>query len=232
MSGIMTRVLAVEDETSIQELLKITLATAGFDIEVAGSAEEALWSINHELPEVVLIDWMLPGISGLQLARQLRADARTATLPLIMLTARGDEKDRVAGLESGADDYITKPFSPRELVARIRALLRRRAPQHGGDVIAVSGIRLDPVAISVTVDGAECPLRPTEFKLLRLLLSQPGRVFNRGQLLDLVWGDHRFVEERTVDVSIRRLRVAIGDRGDDLIETVRGVGYRFSGKSG
>lgn len=232
MSGIMTRILAVEDEASIRELLKITLATAGFDIEVAGSAEEALRSINCQLPEAVLIDWMLPGISGLQLARQLRADPRTAALPLIMLTARGDEKDRVAGLETGADDYVTKPFSPRELVARIRALLRRRAPQHGGNVLAVSGVRLDPAGVSVTVDGAECPLRPTEFKLLRLLLSQPGRVFNRGQLLDLVWGDHRFVEERTVDVSIRRLRVAIGSRGEDLVETVRGVGYRFSGKNG
>jgi len=232
MSGIMTRVLAVEDETSIQELLKITLATAGFDIEVAGSAEEALRSINCQLPEAVLIDWMLPGMSGLQLARQLRADPRTAALPLIMLTARGDEKDRVAGLETGADDYVTKPFSPRELVARIRAVLRRRTPQHGGDVLAASGVRLDPAGVSVTVDGAECPLRPAEFKLLRLLLSQPGRVFDRGQLLDLVWGDHRFVEERTVDVSIRRLRVAIGNRGDDLIETVRGVGYRFSGKNG
>jgi len=232
MSGIMTRVLAVEDEAAIQELLKITLATAGFDVEVAGSAEEALRSIKLALPEVVLIDWMLPGMSGLQLARQLRADQRTAALPLIMLTARGGEADRVAGLETGADDYVTKPFSPRELVARIRALLRRRAPQHGGDIVAVSGVRLDPAVISVTVDGAECPLRPTEFKLLRLLLSQPGRVFNRGQLLDLVWGDHRFVEERTVDVSIRRLRVALGIRGDDLIETVRGAGYRFSGKNG
>ncbi len=232
MSGIMTRVLAVEDEAAIQELLKITLATAGFDVEVAGSAEEALRSIKLALPDVVLIDWMLPGMSGLQLARQLRADQRTAELPLIMLTARGGEADRVAGLETGADDYVTKPFSPRELVARIRAVLRRRAPQHAGDVVALSGIRLDPATVSVTVDGAECPLRPTEFKLLRLLLSQPGRVFNRGQLLDLVWGDHRYVEERTVDVSIRRLRVALGIRGDDLIETVRGAGYRFSGKNG
>jgi len=232
MSGIMTRVLAVEDEAAIQELLKITLATAGFDVEVAGSGEAALRSIKLALPEVVLIDWMLPGMSGLQLARQLRADQRTAALPLIMLTARGGEADRVAGLEIGADDYVTKPFSPRELVARIRAVLRRRAPQHAGDVVALSGIRLDPSAVSVTVDGTECPLRPTEFKLLRLLLSQPGRVFNRGQLLDLVWGDHRYVEERTVDVSIRRLRVALGIRGDDLIETVRGTGYRFSGKNG
>jgi two-component system phosphate regulon response regulator PhoB len=231
MSGVMTRVLAVEDETAIQELLKMILATAGFDVEVVGSAEEALQSIHLTLPDVVLIDWMLPGMSGMQLARQLRGETRSATLPLIMLTARGDETDRVAGLETGADDYITKPFSPRELVARIRAVLRRRAPQHSGDIIAVAGVRLDPALVAVTVDGATCQLNPTEFKLLRLLLSQPGRVFNRAQLLDLVWGDHRYVEERTVDVSIRRLRVAIGNRGDDLIETVRGVGYRFTGNS-
>ena len=227
MSGIMTRVLVVEDEAAIQELLTVALANAGFDVEVAGSAEEALRSLNQALPEAVLIDWMLPGISGLQLARQLRGGQRTAELPLIMLTARGDEGDRVAGLDTGADDYVTKPFSPRELVARIRAVLRRRMPQHAGNVIELSGVRLDPSALSVTVDGAECQLNPTEYKLLRLLLSQPGRVFNRGQLLDLVWGDHRYVEERTVDVSIRRLRVAMGPRGGDLIETVRGVGYRF-----
>jgi len=227
MSGIMTRVLVVEDEAAIQELLTVALANAGFDVEVAGSAEEALRSLNQALPEAVLIDWMLPGISGMQLARQLRGGQRTAELPLIMLTARGDEGDRVAGLDTGADDYVTKPFSPRELVARIRAVLRRRMPQHAGSVIELSGVRLDPSALSVTVDGAECQLNPTEYKLLRLLLSQPGRVFNRGQLLDLVWGDHRYVEERTVDVSIRRLRVAMGPRGGDLIETVRGVGYRF-----
>lgn len=223
----MARVLAVEDEAALQELLKITLATAGFDIEVVGSAEDALRSIKLALPEVVLIDWMLPGISGLQLARQLRADQRTAALPLIMLTARGDEKDRVAGLETGADDYVTKPFSPRELVARIRAVLRRRMPQHAGDIVTASGIRLDPATLSVTIAGREHPINPTEFKLLRLLLSHPGRVFNRNQLLDLVWGDHRYVEERTVDVSIRRLRVALGPLDDDVIETVRGVGYRF-----
>lgn len=232
MSGIMTRVLAVEDEAAIQELLTIVLATAGFDVEVAGSAEQALQSIRQALPEAVLIDWMLPGMSGLQLARLLRRESRTATLPIIMLTARGDETDRVAGLETGADDYVIKPFSPRELVARIRAVLRRRAPQHAGDIIAVAGVRLDPSVVAVTVDGVECILNPTEFKLLRLLLSQPGRVFNRSQLLDLVWGDHREVEERTVDVSIRRLRVAIGARGDELIETVRGVGYRFAGSQG
>jgi two-component system phosphate regulon response regulator PhoB len=228
----MTRVLAVEDESAIQELLRMILATAGFDVDVVGSAEDALQSIRMTLPDAVLIDWMLPGMTGMQLARQLRDDPRSATLPLIMLTARGDESDRVAGLETGADDYITKPFSPRELVARIRAVLRRRAPQHAGDVVAVAGVRLDPALVSVTVDDVPCQLNPTEFKLLRLLLSQPGRVFNRGQLLDLVWGDHRYVEERTVDVAVRRLRVALGGRGDDLIETVRGIGYRFSGNCG
>jgi two-component system phosphate regulon response regulator PhoB len=232
MSGMMTRVLVVEDEVAIQELLTVVLATGGFDIEVAGSAEEALQSINKALPEAVLIDWMLPGMSGQQLARHLRGEQRTAELPLIMLTARGNENDRVAGLETGADDYVTKPFSPRELVARIRAVLRRRMPQHAGDIVLVSGVRLDPTTLSVTTDGDECQINPTEFKLLRLLLSQPGRVFNRHQLLDLVWGDHRYVEERTVDVSIRRLRVALGPRGDDLIETVRGVGYRFVRKDG
>jgi two-component system phosphate regulon response regulator PhoB len=175
---------------------------------------------------------MLPGMSGLQLAQQMRSIKRTSELPLIMLTARGNESDRVAGLETGADDYITKPFSPRELVARVRAVLRRRMPQHAGDIVAVSGVCLDPATLSVTIDGEERQINPTEFKLLRLLLSQPGRVFNRGQLLDLVWGDHRYVEERTVDVSIRRLRVALRPSGDELIETVRGVGYRFVRKDG
>jgi two-component system phosphate regulon response regulator PhoB len=234
MSGVIPRVLVVEDEPAIQELLRLTLAPAGFEVEVAASGEMAVEALQRTLPEVILIDWMLPGMSGLQLARQLRSGVRTRVLPLIMLTARGDEGDRVAGLETGADDYITKPFSPRELVARVRAVLRRRAPQHSGEVIEMGGVKLDPGAVSVTVAGDPCSLGPTEFKLLRLLMSHPGRVFNRGQLLDLVWGDHRFVEERTVDVSIRRLRAALdaaGANGESLIETVRGVGYRCSGKA-
>jgi two-component system phosphate regulon response regulator PhoB len=230
MSGVKPRVLAVEDEAAIGELLSITLASARFEVALVANAEGALKAIDAALPEVVLIDWMLPGMSGLQLARRLRGDPRTAKLPLIMLTARGSESDRVAGLESGADDYITKPFSPRELVARIRAVLRRRAPEHAGEVIEVSGLRLDSVTVTLSVDGVECPLKPIEFKLLRLLMSQPGRVFSRSQLLDSVWGDHRDVEERTVDVSVRRLRVAIGVRGEKLVETVRGVGYRFTAK--
>jgi two-component system phosphate regulon response regulator PhoB len=232
MSGVIPRILVVEDEPAIQELLRLTLAPAGYEVEVAGSAEDGLNAVRRALPEAALIDWMLPGMSGLQMARQLRGDQRTRMLPIIMLTARGDESDRVSGLETGADDYITKPFSPRELVARLRAVLRRRAPQHSGDVIEIDGIRLDPAAVAVTVDGDTCALGPTEFKLLRLLMSHPARVFNRGQLLDLVWGDHRFVEERTVDVSIRRLRAAIGPKGETLIETVRGVGYRCAVKTG
>lgn len=230
MSGVMPHVLAVEDETAIGELLSISLTAAGFAVEVATTAEDALKSINAVLPEVVLIDWMLPGMSGLQLARRLRGDQRTACLPLIMLTARGGESDRVAGLESGADDYIAKPFSPRELVARIRAVLRRRSPQHAGDAIEVAGVRLDPTLVKVSINGIDCPLKPAEFKLLRLLMSQPDRVFSRSQLLDLVWGDHREVEERTVDVSVRRLRIALGELGEELVETVRGVGYRFTVK--
>lgn len=229
MSNVIPRILAVEDESAIQELLKTVLAAAGFDLDVVGSAEEALERISRVLPDLVLIDWMLPGMSGTQLSRNLRHDSRTCTLPLILLTARGAEEDLVAGLEAGADDYVPKPFSPRELVARIRAVLRRRAPQHAGEIIEFMGVKIDPGAVSVSVDGTECSLNPTEFKLLRQLMTAPGRVFTRGQLLDLVWGDHRYVEDRTVDVSIRRLRVALGPRGERLILTIRGLGYRFAG---
>lgn len=231
MSNVIPRILAVEDEPAIQELLKTFLATAGFDLNVVGSAEKALEKVKQELPELILIDWMLPGMSGIQLIRQLRADSRASVLPIILLTARGAEEDRVAGLEAGADDYVPKPFSPRELVARIRAVLRRRAPQYSGDVIECKGVRLDPASVSVMIDGVDCSLNPTEFKLLRQLISAPGRVFTRSQLLDLVWGDHRYVEDRTVDVSIRRLRVALGTRGEDLILTIRGLGYRFAGNN-
>jgi len=228
MSGILPRVLAVEDEDAIRELLEITLEAAGFKVDGAADAEDALRLLRAELPDAVLIDWMLPGMSGFALAQKLRGEARTRGLPIIMLTARGEEADRVAGLEAGADDYITKPFSPRELVARVRAVLRRRAPEHAGDVLESAGVRLDPNSVAVSVDGEPKSLGPTEFKLLRLFLAQPGRAFSRGQLLDQVWGDHRFVEERTVDVFIRRLRVALGARGEDLVQTVRGVGYRFA----
>lgn len=230
MSKIGPLVLVVEDEAAIGEMLGVVLAPAGFSVEVVTTAEKAVESINAKLPEVVLIDWMLPGMSGVQLAKRLRQEKRTAGLPLIMLTARGAESDRVTGLESGVDDYIAKPFSPRELIARIRALLRRRMPEHAGNVLNFAGVKLDPAAVSVTIDGRACELKAMEFKLIKMLMSQPGRVFSRGQLLDLVWGDHKDVEERTVDVSIRRLRAALGPRGESLIETVRGMGYRFTGQ--
>ena len=218
-------VLVVEDDPAIQELVRFTLTDAGFVVTVAVNAEEALQRIYAVLPDVAILDWMLPGVSGLTLARQLRAEARTRPLPIIMLTARAAEADRVAGLEEGADDYLTKPFSPRELVARIRALLRRRAPDRADEVLEVGRLRLDPFSHSVSLDGDTLDMGPTEFKLLRYLMTQPDRVFSRAQLLDKVWGDHVFIEERTIDVHVRRLRLALGRDGEALLETVRGVGY-------
>ncbi len=220
-------VVVVEDDLAIQEVLRYTLVQAGFDVRIAGSGEEALNMVRTVLPDVLLVDLMLPGMSGTTLARQIRQDSRTRDLPLIMVTARADESDRVQGLDIGADDYITKPFSPRELVARIRAVLRRRAPEHAGDALDVAGLRLDPTAHSVSYLGRAIDLGPTEFKLLNFLLSHPGRVFSRQQLLNAVWGDHRFIEERTVDVYVRRLRAGLGEGAEDLIETIRGVGYKL-----
>jgi two-component system phosphate regulon response regulator PhoB len=219
-------VLVVEDEPAILELVCVNLAHAGYETLRAASAEDAIRILGEVLPEVVLLDWMLPGQSGLALARRLRGDARTRELPIIFLTARADEPDKVAGLEAGADDYITKPFSTKELVARIRAVLRRRKPQHGEEPVEVGGLRLDPVAHRVTGRGEPLALGPTEFRLLHYLLTHPNRVYSRVQLLDEVWGDHVFIEERTVDVHIRRLRQALTPSGHDaLIETVRGSGY-------
>ena len=220
-------IVVVEDDLSIQEVLRYTLVQAGFHVQIAASAEEGLGMIRSVLPDVLLVDLMLPGMSGTTFARQVRQDARTRELPLIMVTARADESDRVQGLEIGADDYVIKPFSPRELVARIRAVLRRRAPQHAGDAVEVGGLRLDPAAHSVAYLGRPIELGPTEFKLLNFLLSHPDRVFSRQQLLNAVWGDHRFIEERTVDVYVRRLRAGLGEGAEDLIETIRGVGYKL-----
>lgn len=219
-------VLIVEDEPAILELIAINLQHAGFDTLRAKSAEEANRFLGDVLPDLVLLDWMLPGQSGLALARRLRGDARTKEMPLIFLTARADETDKLAGLESGADDYVTKPFSTKELVARIRAVLRRRKPQHGDEPVNVAGLMLDPAAHRVTGNGLPLALGPTEFRLLHYLLTHPNRVYSRAQLLDEVWGDHVFIEERTVDVHIRRLRQALSPSGHDaLIETVRGSGY-------
>jgi two-component system phosphate regulon response regulator PhoB len=219
-------VLIVEDEQPILELIAVNLEHAGQIPWRAQTVEEAETLINKALPDVVLLDWMLPGESGVSFARRLRADRRTRAIPIIMLTARAEERDKIAGLESGADDYVTKPFSPKELIARIKAVLRRRAPELTDDAVEISGLRLDPVAHRVTGGGRKIELGPTEFRLLHFFMTHPDRIYSRTQLLDEVWGDHVFIEERTVDVHIRRLRQALSDSGhDSVIETVRGSGY-------
>ena len=222
-------ILVVEDEPAIQELIAVNLSFAGHKVLRAFDVAQAETLIRAELPDLILLDWMLPGASGLTLARKLRSDERTRLVPVIMLTAKGAEQDKVDGLEAGADDYITKPFSPKELMARIKAVLRRRAPQLTDDLIEVEGLKLDPTSHRLTGNGQQLAIGPTEFRLLHFFMTHPERVFSRGQLLDQVWGDHVFVEERTVDVHIRRLRKALEPSKHDLhIETVRGSGYRFT----
>jgi len=222
-------VLVVEDEPAIQELIAFNLKQAGHVALVAPSAEMADRMIRETMPDLILLDWMLPGMSGIEFARKLKADAFTKGIPVIMLTARGEEQDKVKGLETGADDYVTKPFSPRELSARIKAVLRRRAPQMTDDRVEVSGLALDPMTHRVTGNGATVDLGPTEFRLLHFLMTHPERVHSRTQLLDSVWGNQVYVEERTVDVHIRRLRLALEPTEHDrLVQTVRGAGYRLS----
>ena len=222
-------ILVVEDEPAIMELLRVNLVDAGYDVRTVADAEAAQREITRAIPSLVLLDWMLPGKSGLAFARELRSDTRTRLLPIIMVTARTDEADKVAGLEAWVDDYVTKPFSPRELKARIKSVLRRRAPETAQDPLVAGVLTLDPVTHRVTSDGATVPLGPTEFRLLRFLLARPERVHSRAQLLDQVWGNDAYIEERTVDVHIRRLRQALEPVGQDaLIETVRGSGYRLA----
>ncbi len=225
----MATILIVEDEPDIQELIAYNVEKAGHEALRAASAEQALEVVREALPHLILIDWMLPGMSGIELARRLRRDRRTEGIPLIMVTARGAEQDKLAALETGADDYMTKPFSPAELNARIKAVLRRRAPQVTDDSVEVEGLRLDPVSHRVMASDTVLVLGPTEFRLLHFFMTHPDRVYSRTQLLDNVWGDHVFVEERTVDVHIRRLRKALETSAHDrLIQTVRSAGYRFS----
>ena len=222
-------ILLVEDEPAIQELIAANLTRAGHHVLRAGDAETGQRIVRDALPDLILLDWMLPGMSGVEFAKRLRSEERTRSIPLIMLTARGEERDKVAGLEAGADDYVTKPFSPRELVARIKAVLRRRAPETTEDAVEIGGLRLDPATHRLTADGKPVNLGPTEFRLLHFLMTHPERVHSRAQLLDQVWGDHVFVEERTVDVHIRRLRSALEPSNHDgLVQTVRGSGYRLS----
>jgi two-component system, OmpR family, phosphate regulon response regulator PhoB len=223
------KILIVEDEPAIQELLAFNVMQAGFQALRAEDAEGAWQQIRNSAPDMILLDWMLPNTSGVVLAKQFRADARTRDIPIIMLTARGDERDKILGLESGADDYITKPFSPRELMARIRAVLRRHIPQMPDETVAVAGLELSPSTHRVNAKGKSIELGPTEFRLLHFFMTHAERVYSRAQLLDQVWGTQVFVEERTVDVHIRRLRAALEPSAmDNVIQTVRGSGYRFS----
>ena len=222
------RILIVEDEPHIAELIAVNLRHAGHEPAHAASATAARQLIDAWLPDLVLLDWMLPDVPGVAFARQLRAAARTRALPILMLTARAEEGDKLAGFDAGADDYLTKPFSPRELLARVRALLRRSAPDATDEPVEIAGLRLEPATFRVTAAGAPVKLGPTEFRLLHHLMKHADRVLSRARLLDGVWGDHVFIEERTVDVHIRRLRLALQPGGHDrLIETVRGGGYRF-----
>lgn len=227
-----TKILIVEDELGIQELLKLSLTQAGYRVWIADGAEQAQHQINTMLPDLILLDWMLPKTSGIEFAKQLRANPRTRTLPIIMLTARSEEQDKVLGLETGADDYLTKPFSPRELLARIKAVLRRHAPQRTDDTVKAGGLTLDPNTHRVNAGEVVLEMAPTEFRILHFFMTHPERVYSRAQLLDQIWGDHIFVEERTIDVHIRRLRCALEPANlEHYVQTVRGLGYRFSTKS-
>lgn len=232
-SSMKPSVLIVEDETALVELLRYNLEQSGFKVVVAGDGEEALASVQDDVPDIILLDWMLPLMSGIEVCRQLRRQTSTANVPIIMLTARGEEGDRVRGLDAGADDYVSKPFSPTELVARIRAVLRRIRPALADEALSYADIVMDLVAHRVIRAGKPVHLGPTEFRLLRHFMEHPGRVFSREQLLDSVWGKDVYVEARTVDVHIRRLRMALnGESQADLIRTVRAAGYALDSTPG
>lgn len=221
------RILVVEDEPAIAELIAVNLQHGGFDAVIAQDSVTAQRELDTVLPDAILLDWMLPGQSGLSLARHWRKQERTKSIPILMLTARGDEPDKIAGLDAGADDYITKPFSTQEMLARIRAVLRRRSPESSNDIIAVGELVLDAATHRISFKNQDLKLGPTEFKLLHYFMKHVERVHSRSSLLDKVWGDHVFIEERTVDVHVKRLREALGDAGS-MVETVRGSGYRLT----
>ncbi|ATZ73660.1 phosphate regulon transcriptional regulatory protein PhoB [Idiomarina sp. X4] len=225
------RILIVEDEAPIREMLSFVMEQHGYQAVEAHDFDAAVGKIAEPYPDMVLLDWMLPGGSGIQLAKKIKGDDFTRNIPIIMLTARGEEEDKIKGLEVGADDYITKPFSPKELMARMRAVFRRVAPTVLDEPLEVEGLKLDPVSHRISVADNSVDMGPTEFKLLHFFMTHPERVYSREQLLDHVWGTNVYVEDRTVDVHIRRLRKALADHGyDRLIQTVRGVGYRFSSR--
>jgi two-component system, OmpR family, phosphate regulon response regulator PhoB len=224
-----TQILIVEDDSAVQELLRFSFDMAGFGVAVVASGDQGLEALKRVKPDVAVIDWMLPGMSGLQLTRRIRSDNYLRDLPIIMLTARGEEEDRITGLDHGADDYVTKPFSPKELVARVKALLRRRAPQTLGTPVELAGVRLDPANHLATYGQQRIDLGVVEFKLLNFFMVSPDRVFTRDQILDAVWGGDSFVQDRTVDVYIRRVRATLEAAGaPQLIDTVRGIGYRLA----
>jgi two-component system phosphate regulon response regulator PhoB len=221
-------ILIVEDDPDLQEVLTLNLQNAGYRALRAGTIRQAEALVNTTIPQMVLLDWTLPDTPGLTFARRLRAEARTLGIPIIMLTGRDHESDKVTGLEAGVDDYLIKPFSPRELLARIKAVMRRCAPQHADMVVEIAGLRLDPASRRITGNGQDIELGALEFRMLRFFMTHPGRVYSRAQLLDEIWGNNVYVEERTVDVHIRRLRQALEPAGHKgLLETVRGVGYCF-----
>ncbi len=225
------KILIVDDEAPIREMIAVALEMAGYECLEAANSQEALAIIVDRQPDLLLLDWMLPGSTGIELARRLKRDELTADIPIIMLTAKGEEDNKIQGLEVGADDYITKPFSPRELVARLKAVLRRAGPADSESPLEIDGLLLDPLSHRVTIDGAPADMGPTEYRLLQFFMTHQERAYTRGQLLDQVWGGNVYVEERTVDVHIRRLRIALGKTYENLVQTVRGTGYRFSTKS-
>src|SRR5690242_6771307 len=221
-------ILVVEDDPELQEVLTLNLQNAGYRVLRAATVRQAETLVNSTLPQLILLDWMLPDTPGLSVARKLRSERRTVAVPIILLTGRGCESDKITGLEVGADDYLIKPFSPRELLARIKAVLRRCAPQHADMVVEIAGLRLDPASRRIVGNGRDIELGALEFRMLRFFMTHPGRVYSRAQLLDEIWGNNVYVEERTVDVHIRRLRQALEPTGHkELLETVRGVGYCF-----
>lgn len=223
------RILVVEDDPAVREMLVNSLTRNGFEPAGANDAMQAAEMVRQRPPDLILLDWMLPQVSGVEWARELKGDEQTRAIPIILLTARGEEEDKVRGLETGADDYVTKPFSPRELIARVKAVLRRTAPAIADEAVEVNGLRLDPLSHRVTGHGRTLDLGPTEYRLLRFFMTHQDRVFSRTQLLDHVWGTNVYVEERTVDVHIRRLRKVLEQSGHEgLVQTVRGAGYRFS----
>ncbi len=227
MASEKTTILVVEDEPAIMQLVSFTVKSAGWSVQQADTVAQAWESLKKQPPDLILLDWMLPDQSGLQFLTRLRADFNFKSIPIIMLTAKGLEEDKVAGLEKGADDYVTKPFSPKELTARIQALLRRKKPEGVQEMLQMGSVTLDPASYTVTIDREKIDIGQAEFKLLRFLMANPERVFSRSQLLDKVWGTHAEIEERTVDVHILRLRKALKE-AEGMLKTVRGVGYMFS----